>query len=193
MIILDTETGGLDCERDALVSVALYDTHTNESLHLLVKPVDGLLLTSEAERVHGITREKLEEKGILEAEACSQVESWMQAKRTKEWCGHNPSFDAGFVNAAMKRNWKKYRVPYRAIDLGSLAYLADKINAIRLPLGRDGVPSRSLDSVLQAVGKSRAGMAHDALQDAMLTGFAFQRIMTLVRCRTNAQNDLLEA
>lgn len=187
MIILDTETGGLDPATDALVAVALFDTSTNESLHLLVQPAEGLRLDPEAEAVHGLTREKLELDGLPEKEVCDQVEAWMKARKATDWCGHNPSFDKGFVNAAMQRCGKKYRLPYRCIDLGTLAWVADKLNAIRLPLDKNGRPSRSLDSVLQALDKSRIGHHHDAFHDAQLTGFAFTRLMTLLSDRANIQ------
>jgi hypothetical protein len=83
MIIIDTETGGLDPQKDALASVALYHTVTNESLHLLIKPPEGLLLGSEAEKIHGLTREKLEAEGIPEPEACDQIEAWMRGEMRK--------------------------------------------------------------------------------------------------------------
>jgi DNA polymerase III epsilon subunit-like protein len=181
MIVIDCETGGLDPQKHALVSVALYCTKTREMLTVLVRPAEGLLLDPEAEEVHGFSREFLESNGLSERNAMERVAQWLE-EREDDVGGANPRFDGDFLRAAAKRCGIWLKLPGRMVDVQTIAWVADKLGRIELPRKKPGGPaSCSLDSILVTLGRAREGKRHDAAEDAALTAFAFQRLLTLVQ------------
>ena len=176
MLVIDTETGGLDHRRCALVSIGAIHMESGAEFSMLIRPHSGMDLDAEAMAVTGITREQLEQNGTDEGDALRLFAGWMHVFGKQEWCGCNPSFDQGFVDAGFARHGIEKRLPRRAIDLQTVAWVAHSMRKISLPYGRDGMPKRSLDAILAAVGLSRATGRHDALEDARLTLAAFRFI-----------------
>jgi DNA polymerase III epsilon subunit-like protein len=181
MIVLDTETGGLNPQTDALVSVCLLRLENNEAVSLYIKPVKGLVYGAEAEAVHGLSRETLEKKGAAELEVMQAVAGFCEKWPDEDWLGCNPYFDRGFLAAAMERNGLKARLPRRMVDLQSVAWLCDRMGLIELPRKKGAVAaSASLDGILQSLGLSRAKGVHTALEDCLLTARVWRRLWALV-------------
>lgn len=182
MIIIDVETGGLDPQKDALVQVAMYDTVDRELVTWLVKPSKWLRWSEEAERVHGMSLEYCERDGLDECHVMKEVAAWLEKRRGAEVGGANPRFDMDFLRAAASRQGVVLRMSHRAIDVQTLAWVADKIGLITLPRKKEGgMPTCSLDAILETLGRSREGAKHSAAEDVTLTAFAFQRLLTLLQ------------
>jgi DNA polymerase III subunit epsilon len=181
MIVIDCETGGLDPAADALVSVAIYHTGTRDMLTMLCRPAEGLGWHPAAEKVHGVSRAFAEAKGISETDVMVRVGQVLAKWPDDDIVGANPRFDIAFLEAAAKRTGVPVRFR-RPIDVQSVAWVADKIGVIELPRKKGGGPaSISLDSILKALGNQRAEKCHDAAEDAALTAWAMQRLLTLLR------------
>ena len=176
MLVIDTETGGLDWRRCALVSVAAIHMESRAEFSMVIRPHDGLDLDPEALAVNGYTRDYLVANGVEEGEAMRLFAMWLHVFGKQEWCGCNPAFDQAFVDTAFERHAIEKRLPRRAIDLQTLAWMAHTMRVLTLPIGNDGLPKRSLDAIIEAVGLSRATDKHDALEDARLTLAAFRLI-----------------
>jgi len=181
MIIVDCETGGLDPQKDALVQVACFDTVDRELVTWLVRPSKWLGWSEEAERVHGLSREFCEREGLEESYVMHELAAWLEKRRWAEIGGANPQFDLAFLRAAASRQGVVLHVNRRAVDVQSVAWVADKIGRITLPRKKEGgAPSCSLDAILETLGRSRDGAGHSAAEDVSLTAFAFQRLLTLL-------------
>lgn len=176
MLVIDTETGGTDPARHALVSLAAVHSSGAE-FHAIVRPATGWVIDDEAISVHGMTREWLREHGEPEEDVMRKFALWHGVFSRDEWGGCNPRFDMEFVNAAWVRCGMDRRLGYRPVCLGSLAWAAHVTKRIELPLDRSRAPKRSLDAILAALGMKRSGDHHGALEDARLTLGAFDRIM----------------
>lgn len=181
MIVIDCETGGLDPATDALVSVAIYHTGERDMLLMLCRPAEGLNWSPEAERVHGITRRHAEECGMAEVDVMVRVGQVLAKWPDDDIVGANPRFDIAFLEAAAKRTGVPVRFR-RPIDVQTVAWVADKLGLIELPRKKGGgAASISLDSILKTLGNQRAEKKHDAAEDAALTAWAMQRLMTLLK------------
>ncbi len=180
MLVIDTETGGLDPARCALVSVAAVHAESGAEFSLLIKPHAGLELEPQAMAVHGYSQEHLEEYGMDEAVAMQVFSCWLHVFDRGEWAGCNPNFDRGFLDVAFARHGIEKRMGRRPIEVQTVAWLAHQLGKVVLPLGRDGMPKRSLDAILQALGISRATDRHDALEDCRLTLAAFKQLTSLL-------------
>lgn len=176
MLVIDTETGGLDAGRCALVSVAALHLESGAEFSLVIRPHAGLEIDAEALGVHGFTPDYLETFGMEEGQAMRMFAMWLHVFGKHDWCGCNPHFDRAFVDAAFARHGIEKRLDRRPVCLQTMAWLAHAMKKISLPIGRDGLPKRSLDAILEALGLARGSEMHDALEDAKLTGAAFRQL-----------------
>lgn len=135
---LDTETQGLDATKDRVTEwgLVLWDSVTKQPVRMsgfLVKVPGGV--SSEIEKLTGITNEMLEKYGVEPASALKAVSG--MAGQADFICAHNAEFDRGFYEAEYKRMnivpytrpWIDTRtdLPHAAYQLGksaSLKYLA---------------------------------------------------------------------
>lgn len=187
MIIIDTETGGLDPRRHALVEVGALHVETGAEFHRIVKPYPSYEMEPEALRKNGYTPEILMEIGTEEAEVVVDFAKWMLSHPVQDWAGSNPGFDRDFIHAAMERHGMAYRLPRRPVGVENLAWMADQMGVIVLPVGKDGRKSAGLDSVLKALGmEDRGDNPHDALGDCRLTRDVLQKLLALVTVRKEA-------
>lgn len=180
MLVIDTETGGLDPARCALIGIGAIHVESGAEFSLLLKPHAGLDLDSEALEVTGMSADHLMKVGTDEGDAMRMFAMWLHVFGRQEWCGCNPHFDRQFLDAAFVRHGIDKRIPHRAIDLQTLAWMAYTMGRLDLPVGKHGMPSRSLDAILEALGLARSSDRHDALEDARLTMRALQRLHTRI-------------
>jgi DNA polymerase III epsilon subunit-like protein len=185
MLVVDTETGGLDPARHALVSIGAIHMESGAEFSMLIRPADGLELEDQAVKVHGLSAEHLEQHGVDEEVAMVAFASWLRVFGPQDWMGANPDFDRGFIAAAFRRHRIMGDVPRRPVDVQAvawLAWLAWRLGALALPCGRNGLVKRSLDALLEAVGLSRGESGvHDALEDARLTLAVWDKLERLIR------------
>jgi DNA polymerase-3 subunit epsilon len=163
-IWVDTETTGLDPNKHEIIEIAI--------LRESVLPGGGGAITESWSTKIAPARIEDADPKALEVNRYSK-ESWGDAptfaavaddiaKRLASGsviCGHNISFDVGFIEAEFKRLDRKVRMPYHKVDTVTLAYCAWNADP-ELP-----GPGLSLDKLRKFGGISMAG-AHSALKDA---------------------------
>lgn len=86
------------------VVVADFDTLEEvDSLYATIKYDPAYVWTQEAENIHGLTRDDLEETGLTREEVVIEVMSIIAKYWTKSspiiFCGHNAAFDKAFFDA----------------------------------------------------------------------------------------------
>lgn len=167
IIVLDTETGGLDHLRSGLCSVALKVFGREESLHLLIKPNPFLDYSSSAFNTNGLSAELLEEKGVSEEEAVRLIEDFIWTNfAEKPYCmGHNVGFDLRFLEALFSRHSKTFvnnKVHYNFLDTKVIAIFLHHAGLVKYY-------KHNLSFLYEYfTGKSPSG-AHDAMNDVLMT------------------------
>ena len=102
-IILDTETTGLDFQKDRIIEVGcielINDIPSGNTFHRYYSP--GLIkITKEAEKVHGLNNKKLEEYPKFD----DSLEEFCSYIKDSPLIVHNASFDISMINSAFSRN-----------------------------------------------------------------------------------------
>ena len=135
LVIIDTETGGLDPLKHSLISVGLVSECGTFTDEFLVKE-DELSFDERSMAIHGITEDAIVSTGLTPTAATERLEAFLtKIGGTIIFVGHNISFDLAFV----KRLYRKANKPlpkfisHRSIDTHSLLWLA--VDAGRLPKG----------------------------------------------------------
>ncbi|HVJ61786.1 MAG TPA: ribonuclease T [Tahibacter sp.] len=140
-VVVDVETGGFDCDRDALLEIAAVVirmdddgwVHPEPVVSTHVVPFPGANIDPRALEITGIDpthpfRAALDEKEALD-HVFKPVRRAMRANDCQRaiLVGHNASFDLSFLNAAIRRTGHK-RSPFHLFScfdtatLGGLAY-----------------------------------------------------------------------
>ena len=179
-VVVDVETGGFDCETDALLEIAavLLDLDQagrwsrRETVSCHVEPFPGANLEPKALELNGIVPDHPLRAAKPEREALGHVCDPIRAQLRETGCtravlvGHTPAFDLSFVHAAARRaNYK--RNPFHAFTafdtatLGGLAY-------------GQTVLARAAEAA--GIGWD-ADEAHSAIYDAEVTAELFCRIV----------------
>ena len=179
-VVVDVETGGFDCERDALLEIAAVIVrmdedgyvHPDPAVSTHVEPFPGANIDPRALEITGIDPSH-PFRGAIEERAALDLIFKPIRKALREFecqrailVGHNASFDLGFVNAAIRRTGYK-RSPFHLFScfdtatLGGLAY-----------------GQTVLSRAVQAAGfEWNAEEAHAAVYDAERTAQLFCRIV----------------
>jgi len=188
LIVIDTETGGFDPSKNALLSVAAVDSLDNEAFTAIIKPNPEWLCEPEALAKNGFTLDFLEKNGRPELDVMQDLALWLGTRRFSVMAGCNVAFDRDFLRAAFARNFLTWPMG-KMVDLQAAAWLAYEADALALPVGKDGQPRLSLDHIAAALGFSRSGKTHNALEDALMTLACFHRLRRLVEMSPRTQED----
>ncbi|MFL2563205.1 MAG: DNA polymerase III subunit epsilon [Arenicellales bacterium] len=156
LIVLDTETTGLnaaDGHRVIEVGCVLLANrkHTDLRFHSYLNP--GRAIDSEAQEVHGITEQFLEDKPVFS----DVVDHFLEFVRGSELVIHNAPFDLGFLNQELELAGSPAR-------LQNICEVTDS-----LELARQMHPGQrnSLDALCRRYGVDNSGRnLHGALLDA---------------------------
>jgi DNA polymerase III epsilon subunit-like protein len=175
MVVIDTETGGLDCNTDALLSIAAYNPDTKVEFYVQIKAADGMECGLIALDVNGLDPNE----GELETNAMTMFAKWLARQGEHVIAGANVKFDIGFIEKAFERVGLRYHISHRVLDVQSMAFMAYALGKLDLPM-YSGVPKVSLDCILGAMDAMRDEEKHSALEDVKLTSYAIQSI--LARC-----------
>lgn len=178
-IVIDVETAGFNADKDALLEVAAVVIGMNKQGKLYqrashavhIEPFAGANLDQKSLEFNGIDPWHPFRMAKPEAEALDSIFEPVRVELKETGCsrailvGHNPFFDLGFLNAAIKR--ARLKSPFHAFSsfdtatLGALAY----------------------GQTVLARAVQEAGLewddaeAHSALYDAERTAALFCRIM----------------
>ncbi|WP_019220949.1 DNA polymerase III subunit epsilon [Bartonella senegalensis] len=153
-IIFDTETTGLDKEKDRIIEIGcveMVDRYlTGRRFHVYLNP-QGVIIPDEVVAVHGLTNERLKnEKSFIDI-----ADEFLEFINGATMIAHNASFDIGFLNAELARANK----PLISVDniLDTLAMARRKF-----PMGPN-----SLDVLCKRFGIDNSHrVLHGALLDA---------------------------
>ncbi|MDO8473000.1 MAG: 3'-5' exonuclease [Dehalococcoidia bacterium] len=127
LLVLDTETGGLDPATDALLEIgALLVDRSLEKVgefDLLVRPWPGLRVLKESLDINGLNPAELESCGAREDEALGRLKDFLArplAQGPVILAGWNISFDQMFLQAAFKRHRMDWPLGHRTLDIQSV-------------------------------------------------------------------------
>ncbi len=139
-VVVDVETGGFDCNRNALLEIAavpiemddnglLYPGQT-ASAHVI--PAEGLEIDPKSLEITGIILDHPFRLAKSEKDALDHVFAPVRVAMKKYGCqrailvGHNAHFDLGFVNAAVNRVGHKRNPfhPFSVFDTVTMAGIA---------------------------------------------------------------------
>ena len=102
-LIIDTETSGLHFEKDRIIEVGCLElidgVFTGNKFHQYYKP-DEVEISSESERIHGLSNEFLSKFNTFEDE----IEKFMSFVGESQLIIHNAQFDITMINNALKRS-----------------------------------------------------------------------------------------
>ncbi|WP_336293762.1 DNA polymerase III subunit epsilon [Bartonella sp. CB169] len=153
-IIFDTETTGLDKEKDRIIEIGcieMVDRYlTGRRFHVYLNP-QGVIIPDEVAAIHGLTNERLKnEKSFSDI-----ADAFLEFIKGAKMIAHNANFDIGFLNAELGRANK----PLISVDnvLDTLAMARRKF-----PMGPN-----SLDILCKRFGIDNSHRVfHGALLDA---------------------------
>jgi ribonuclease T len=136
-VVVDVETGGFNCARDALLQVAAVMIELDDSGRLVrgpthsyhVKPFEGANIEAAALQVNKIDPWHPLRPAIDERDALQRIFKEVRAGMQRAGCkrailvGHNSWFDLSFVNAASARAGVKRSPfhPFSSFDTATLA------------------------------------------------------------------------
>ena len=139
-VVLDLETGGFNARSDALLEMAVCiirmddfgRLHIAETISVEVEPFEGALIDPRSLEFTGIELDHPDRNPVAEKEALRRICLPVRKEVRVSGCqrailvGHNPSFDLGFLNAAIARS--DYRRspfhPFSTFDTATLGGLA---------------------------------------------------------------------
>ncbi|MDZ7752419.1 MAG: ribonuclease T [Gammaproteobacteria bacterium] len=181
-VVVDVETGGFNARTDALLEVAavivgpdeegVWRRQATHACH--VEPFSGANIEKAALEFTGIDPYHPFRGAVSEAEALRTVFQPIRAAIKAAGCsravlvGHNPAFDLGFINEAVKRTSTKRNPfhPFSSFDTATLGGLA--------------FGQTVLARAVQAAGMEwESGSAHSAIYDAERTADLFCAIVNL--------------
>ena len=166
-IILDVETTGLHAdEGDRIVEIGMVEIdsqrliRTGRIFHKYLNPQRSM--SSEAEKIHGLTNEFLSDKPTF----ADTAEEFLQFIDDSRLMAHNSEFDLGFVNAELRLAGRD-EIPSGRVD--------DTLLMARRELPK--LARHSLDALCRHFGiDSSARQKHGALLDAELLADVFFRL-----------------
>ena len=183
-VVVDVETGGFDCQRDALLEIAAVPigmdadglVHALPTISTHVEAFPGANIEPRALEINGIDPTHPFRGALAERDALDHIFKPVRQTMREFDCtrailvGHNASFDLSFVNAAIQRTGHKRSPfhPFSTFDTVSLAGLA--------------YGQTVLSKAVQAAGIEWKGSeAHSAVYDAEQTAELFCRIVNAWR------------
>lgn len=176
LLVLDTETGGLNPETDALLSVGLVDWHDGAVLRSeeILIDAEHLACSAQALAVNGIDLDLHHSYSVSRADAASVIQEFCLPMGRPVLCGHNVQFDIGFVRRLFTPDVLRRTFSHRVVDtLQVLLYLE---HAGLIPEG-----IAKLDQAMQHFGLTMPeGKRHTALADALVTAELYSRLLQKV-------------
>jgi DNA polymerase III epsilon subunit-like protein len=159
-ITIDTETGGLDPLKHALLQIGGYDPTTNSRFSVYIQKPHNLEVTPGAQKVNGWPQSHAGKTTLPELEAIQLFLGWVKMTHAERLVAHNAPFDASFLKVSLSRNNVD---PSTLPRFGCTQEQATQLNKI----GGLPVTSLSLDSILKDLAPDyQRPPIHDASDDA---------------------------
>ena len=178
MIVLDTETTGLNPRKNSIVSIGAVDFfNPSNQFYAECRIWEGAVVDQFALQVNGFTLTQVTdaEKQTV-GEAIAKFLAWVKPITDKTIAGQNTSFDRDFLMVAARKFGINWDIGHRTIDLHSICY-AHYLKHRTCPPTKDGKTSLSLDAILNYVGLPAEPVPHIALNGAKLEAECFSRLI----------------
>jgi DNA polymerase-3 subunit epsilon len=190
ILFIDTETGGVDPNKDSLLTIGLEVWSKNKvfpegKLHILIKQ-DKYIVNGKAMDINGIDLAKHHKKAVSHMKAIEQILDFINdyfgdsCERNGEKItlgGHNINFDVNFLKKFLLNNNIKFHkiFDYRFVDTAGLLktlYLGGKIDK----------PIKSLDEAISYFNiEMNDNDRHQADEDINVTIKVFNKILNLIQ------------
>ncbi len=170
VVVLDTETGGVDPAAHSLLSVALVSLDGARQLEFFVREPE-IFSVPESMAVNGLDLAEVEARGLLPAQACDALEGFLREERARAGgrapllAGHNISFDIAFLKRLYRLAGRSAEgvFSHRSLDTHTLMWTLAAMGA--LPPEACGS-----DGAFRHYGvEPPAALRHTALGDAVAT------------------------
>jgi DNA polymerase III epsilon subunit-like protein len=179
LIVVDTETGGLDPELHSILSLGavIWDNGDIVDEFYTVIKEDLVATTPGAFKVNRMTSEEID-GGRTPQDAMIAFRMWLMkngmAGPRQSLAGHNVSFDIGFMRRLYRQANQKWEFSHRTLDT--------QIGALLLNLaGKLDTKNTGLDALTKHYGiKVREGGEsgrHNALEDARATAYLLTKLV----------------
>lgn len=184
VLVIDTETGGLDPMKQSILSVGavvLQDGEVKDEFYQVLRE-ESVIADERALQVNGFTVEEIEHDGTEIRDALFQFKAFLRKNgfttRTV-LAGHNVGFDVGFLKRWFRLSSTEKEFDslfsYRLIDTASIAQFLQMAGLMR------PMQSSSLDNVSKEFHLSRMSNEHNALEDAKLTAQLLTKMIERVK------------
>ena len=102
-IILDTETSGLDFEKDRIIEIGCLElidgVYTGKKYHRYYRP-DNILISQESQNIHGLDNEFLSKFESFDR----KIEDFLLFINNSQMIIHNAQFDLNMINQSLKNS-----------------------------------------------------------------------------------------
>lgn len=178
MIVVDTETTGLDPKKHSIVSMGAVDFSNPEyQFYQECRIFDGAEITSEALEINGFFIEQIIDKNRKSLEeAVKEFFSWSNSCADRTLAGENPSFDRDFLRASAERYGISWAFGYRTVDMHSLCYSHYLRRGLNPP-SKNERTDLDTDKILNYVGLPSEPKPHHALTGVKMEAEALSRII----------------
>lgn len=180
-IVVDTETTGLDAEKNQILEVAILVVKNFEPVdcfNIKIKHREYTVSTRamEVNKIDLVEHEKL---AYTEKEASERIINFLSDHKEEQGLivvGQNVQFDLKFIENMLWRSYKtkEWReiISYRTFDLMSLSFIRNIEGKIKLE-------KQDLDSIIAAIGLESDSERHTAMGDCELTYEAMIKLLKM--------------
>ena len=185
-VVVDVETGGFNCDTDALLEIAAVTLsmdengclHRDETFQYHIEPFEGANVEQSALDFTGIDLDDPDRPAEPELMAIPELFKAVRRAIKAQDCnravivGHNAHFDMGFVNAVAERVDAKRNPfhPFSCFDTATLAGLA---------LGQTVLAKACMTAQIEFCNRSAHSAAYDAEKTADLFCYIVNRWQAL--------------
>jgi DNA polymerase-3 subunit epsilon len=175
IVVLDTETGGLNPLQHSIMTIGLVDWTGTRTLDLTV--AEAVIHTNPRSLlVNGLDPAQVAAEGLSPVDACATIDAWLlELDHPVMIAGHNVAFDMAF----MRRLYDQAGLPvpnafsHRTLDTHTLLY------ALAIA-GKVPTDARSSDGAFAHFGVAPPeALRHTALGDALATRDLLERLLDL--------------
>ena len=162
MVVLDTETTGLNPEKNSLIEIGAIMTDKTladlSEFSAYVKPREFTDISAEAMKVNQIDlkSEEFKSSALIPEVAIKSFDGWLKAKSNGEdlfIAGWNPSFDVRFVRWYYDNMIMKWPFHYRVLDVQSINAFYQDFEFTDLKSVRSGQKHRALDDAFDVLSR----------------------------------------
>ena len=107
-IVLDTETSGLNYEKDRIIEIGCSELiggiYTGKKFHKYYKP-ENIVISSESEQIHGLNNSFLANFPTFDED----IDNFIEFMDYSQLIIHNAQFDLSMINESLKKDYPKIR------------------------------------------------------------------------------------